>query len=147
MSVAPIPDGFHTVTPYLTIVGATELLDFVKQAFEAIETESVRCPDGRVQHAQVTIGDSPVMMGEAPADFEPMPSTLYLYVDDVDAWYTRAIRAGGTVLEQPEDKFYGDRTAAVKDSCGNRWYMATHFEDAPPDELARRAQSARLKQG
>jgi PhnB protein len=142
MSVRAIPDGYHTVTPYLTIRGATELLQFVQDAFEAVETECIRSPDGRVQHAQVKIGDSKVMMGEAPQDFQPMPGTLYLYVDDVDGWFDRAVRAGGEVLEQPEDKFYGDRTAAVKDASGNRWYMATHVEDVAPEELARRAKSA-----
>jgi PhnB protein len=147
MPVQPIPDGDHTVTPYLTIRGATELLQFVKDAFQAVETECIRSPDGRVQHAQVKIGDSNVMMGEAPKDFSPMPCTLYLYIADVDVWFDRAVRAGGEVLEQLEDKFYGDRTATVTDSCGNRWYMATHIEDVPPDEMARRAESAMQERG
>ena len=141
MAVDPIPAGFHTVTPYLTIRGATELLAFLVRAFGAEETECVRDGAGRVSHAQVVIGDSNVMLGECPADHEPMPTTLYLYVDDVDAWFERAVAAGGDVLEAPNDKFYGDRSGAVKDSCGNRWYMATHVEDVSPEELQRRAKA------
>lgn len=141
MAVDPVPPGFHTVTPYLTVKGATELLEFVKQAFGAEETECQRGPDGKVNHAQVVIGDSNVMMGECPTDLEPMPSTLYLYVDDVDAWFKQAIAAGGEVIEEPNDKFYGDRSGAVQDSCGNRWYMATHVEDVSPEEMERRAKT------
>jgi PhnB protein len=144
MAVNPIPEGFHTVTPYLTIKGATELLEFMKQAFGAEETECMRDGAGRVTHAQVLIGDSNVMMGECPVDHEPMPSMLYLYVDDVDAWFKQAVAAGGEVIEEPGDKFYGDRSGAVQDASGNRWYIATHVEDVPPEEMARRAQAEML---
>jgi len=146
MSVNPIPSRYHTVTPYLATTGATELLQFVKDAFQATETECVRSPDGRVQHAEVLIGDSPVMIGETMKELGPIPCTLYLYVDDVDSWFERAVKAGGTVLEELQDKFYGDRTAAVLDACGNRWYMATHVEDVEPDEMERRAQ-AEMQEG
>jgi len=134
MPVNPIPSGYHTVTPYLTIHGATELLQFVKDAFGAREIECVRSSKGRVQHAQVTIGDSFLMMGEAPPDFSPMPCTLYLYVESVDQWFERAVKAGGEILEPLENKFYGDRTAAVMDKSGNRWYLATHVEDVSPED-------------
>ena len=139
MTVRPVPPGFHTVTPYLAVHCATELLAFTQAAFGAEPSEVVRDGEGRVRHAQVRIGDSIVMLGEVPADQTPYPATLYLYVEDVDAWFRRAVEAGGAVLEEPEDKFYGDRTAAVQDAQGNRWYMATHVEDVPEDELRRRA--------
>jgi PhnB protein len=144
MAVQPIPEGFHTVTPYLTVRGATELLDFVKRAFDAKETECMRGPGGKVQHAQVVIGDSNVMMGEAPAGFDPMPSTLYLYVEDADASFKQAVDAGGTVIEELTNKFYGDRSGGVQDSCGNRWYVSTHVEDVSPEEMERRAATEML---
>jgi len=140
--VNPIPNGYHTVTPYLTIRGATELLAFTKAAFGAEEVECIKAPDGRVMHAEIKIGDSRVMMGEAGDTTPPMPCTLYLYVDDVDAWFQRAKQADAEVIEELEDKFYGDRTAAVRDAQGNRWYMATHIEDFSSEELDRRAQAA-----
>ena len=144
MSVDPIPEGYHTITPYLTVRGATELLEFVKRAFDARETECIRGPDGRVNHAQVLIGDSNVMMGECPKDHEPMPGMLYLYVRDVDAWFAKATAAGATVIEELNDKFYGDRSGAVQDCSGNRWYMATHVEDVSPEEIQRRAETEML---
>ena len=136
--VQPIPEGFHTITPYLTVRGAGALLDFLKRAFDAKETECMGSGDA-VQHAQVQIGDSMVMMGECPPDFEPTRAMLYLYVDDADAWFKRAVDAGGEVIEEPKDQFYGDRHGAVKDPCGNLWYMATHIEDLSPEEIAKRA--------
>ena len=144
MSVQPVPPGYHTVTPYLSIRGATELLAFTKAAFGAVETEAIRSPEGRVLHAQVKIVDSNVMMGEVPKGSEPMPSTLYLYVDDVDEWFRRAVEAGGEVIEEPSDQFYGDRTASVKDGSDNRWYMATHVEDVSPEEIAERSKTQML---
>ena len=144
MPVEPVPPGYHTVTPYLTVRGATELLEFVKRAFEAEETDCIRDDKGRVTHAQVRIGDSNLMMGECPLGRSPMPGTLYLYVDDVDAWFARARDAGGEVIEEPSDKFYGDRSGAVADASGNRWYLATRVEDVPPDEIERRARTEML---
>ncbi len=144
MPVQPIPDGYHTITPYLPVQGATELLDFLKRAFNAVETE-VMAPDGRVRHAEVRIGDSRVMMGETPKD--PMACMLYLYVDDVDAWFDRAVKAGGEIVEKPSDQFYGDRHGAIKDPCGNVWYMATHIEDVSPEEMERRMKEASAAKG
>jgi PhnB protein len=142
MTVQPVPDGYHTITPYLTVRGATQLLDFVKQAFEAVETECLRLSDGSVKHASVKIGDSMLMLGEVPADMpgvEAMPSMLYLYLPDMQAAFDRAVAAGAEVFEEPTDHFYGDRSGAVKDACGNVWYLATHVEDVPPEEIERRA--------
>src|SRR5688572_10063348 len=117
MAVKPIPEGFHTVTPYLLVSGVAGLIDFLKQAFNAEEIHRSASPDGTVMHAQIKIGDSMVMMGEAGGEWKPMPIMLYLYVDDVDAWYHRALKAGGTSERELTDEFYGDRVGAVRDPC------------------------------
>jgi PhnB protein len=137
--VNPIPKGYHTVTPYLTVADAGQLMQFVKHAFGAEELFAHRAPDGSIQHAEVKIGDSMVMMGQARGEWKPRPGTIYLYVPDVDATYRAAVSAGGKSLAEPDDKFYGDRQAAVEDPCGNHWYIAAHVEDVSPDEFQRRA--------
>jgi PhnB protein len=141
MAVRPIPEGFHTVTPYLVVQGVPKLLDFLKQAFDAHEIMRMPRPDGIIMHAEVRIGDSPVMMGEAVGEHKPRPSCLYLYVENADATYKRALQAGATSTMEPADQFYGDRHAGVVDPVGNQWWIATHIEDVPPDELARRAEA------
>lgn len=120
------------------------LIDFLKQAFEAKETERHSRPDGTIMHAEVKIGDSVIMMGEPMGDFKPMPGSIYLYVKDTDATYRKAIQAGAVSIMEPADQFYGDRSAGVKDPLGNFWWIATHIEDVPPEELARRA-AAQMK--
>ena len=139
MTVKPIPEGYHTVTPYLVVQGVAQLIDFLKQAFEAEEIQRMTRPDGTISHAEVRIGDSVVMMGKASGDFKHMPAMLHLYVEDTDAVYRRALQAGATSLREPEDQFYGDRTGGVQDSFGNQWWIATHIEDVSADEMAKRA--------
>ena len=146
MAVKPIPDGFHSVTPYLIVPGVAKLIDFLKQAFEAEETHRSTRPDGAIMHAQVTIGDSAVMMGEPMGEFQPMPGSIYLYVNDTDAVYKHALRACATSIMEPADQFYGDRNAGVKDPSGNIWWIATHKEDVPPEELAKRAEALMKQQ-
>jgi len=141
MAVKPIPDGYHSVTPYLTIPGVAKLLDFLKQAFEAQELHRMPRPDGAIMHAEVRIGDSRVMMGEPMGGCQPMFGSLYLYVHDVDAVYKRALQAGATSTSEPADQFYGDRSAGIKDPVGNQWCIATHKEDVPPEEIVRRAEA------
>jgi len=137
MAVKAIPDGYHSVTPYLVVRGAAQLIDFLKEAFGAQET--FRMPGGGgIMHAEVRIGDSMVMMSDAMGEYGPMPTMLFLYVDDVDAVYERALKAGGVSTQKPEDQFWGDRAGAVKDAFGNQWWMATHVEDVPMEELERR---------
>ena len=138
MAVKPVPEGFQTVTPYLLVPGISRLIDFLKQAFGAQEIQRSAMPDGSVAHALVKIGDSMVMMGEARADWKPMPVMLYLYVDDVDAWYHRAMEAGGTSVRELVNEFYGDRVGAVQDPSGNQWWLATRVEDLSPEEMTRR---------
>jgi PhnB protein len=142
MAVKPKPDGYHSVTPYLIVEGAADLIAFLKAAFGAQEFHRFAAPGGRVGHAEVWIGDSAVMLGDARAEWAPMPSMLYLYVENVDSLYQRAIDAGATSVQPPADQFYGDRSAGVKDAWGNLWWIATHIEDLPADELKRRAEQA-----
>jgi PhnB protein len=141
MAVKPIPDGYHSVTPYLVVPGVATLLDFLKQAFEAQELHRMLRPDGTIMHAEVRIGDSLVMMGEPMGDAQPMLGSLYLYVNDVDNVYKRALQAGATSTSAPADQFYGDRSAGLKDPVGNQWWVATHKEDVPPEEIAKRAEA------
>jgi PhnB protein len=139
MTVKPIPEGYHTVTPYLVVSGAAQLIDFMKQVFAAEELSRMARPDGTIMHAEVQIGDSRVMLGQAGGGTEPMPGMLHLYVEDTDVVYQRALQAGATSLREPEDQFYGDRIGGVADSFGNQWWLATHIEDVSPEEMARRA--------
>lgn len=148
MAVKPKPEGYHSVTPYLVVDGADTLIEFVKQAFGAEETVRMGTPDGKVGHAEVRIGDSIVMLADASASEQgrPMPGMIHLYVEDTDKVYRRAIEAGGTSLREPADQFYGDRSGGVRDPVGNQWWIATHVEDVPPDEMAKRAQEWQAKQ-
>jgi uncharacterized glyoxalase superfamily protein PhnB len=138
-SVKSIPDGYHTVTPYLLVQGAEKLIDFVKNAFDAKETFRMSMPDGAIGHAEVKLGDSVIMLSEAQGgEYKPMPTGIYLYVEDCDATYRRALEAGATSIMQPTDQFYGDRSANIKDQFGNHWYIATHIEDLSKEELSKR---------
>jgi PhnB protein len=139
MSDKHIPEGYHTVTPYLVVMGVADLVRFLEEAFGAEKRELLTTSDGRIMHAEVKIGDSVIMMGEPSEETVAIPSLLYLYVEDVDATYKRAIEAGATSLRPPEDQFYGDRSAAVVDTGGNQWWLATHVEDVSADEMQKRA--------
>ena len=142
MAVKPIPDGYHSVTPYLMVQGVAALIDFLKQAFGADEVFRMPRPDGAIMHAEVKIGDSMIMMGE----HQPMPGSIYLYVNDADAVYQRALQAGATTMMEPGDQFWGDRQAGIKDPVGNFWWIATHKEDVSPEELAKRAEAYMAQQ-
>ena len=146
MAVKPIPDGYHSVTPQLDVKGAAKLIDFMKQAFGAEEIMRMPGPGGALMHAEVKIGDSIVMMSDAVRE-APMPGSVFLYVNDVDAVYERALQAGATSQLKPTDMFWGDRFASVKDSFGNKWGMATHKEDVPPEEMPKRAAAFMKQQG
>ena len=140
MAVQPIPEGYSTVTPYLIVEGADTLLDFVKRAFGAEQRFRMDRADGTVGHAEVTIGNSVVMLAEAGEEWTAMPGGIHLYVEDCDTTYGRALDAGATSLQEPANQFYGDRSGGVRDPAGNVWWITTHVEDVPPDELERRAQ-------
>jgi PhnB protein len=138
MAVKPIPEGYHSVTPYFVLEQAERFIDFVKRAFGARELYRMNTPDGKVTHAELQIGDSRIMVGQASERWRPHTCSVYLYVPDVDGVYRKAVDAGAKSTMQPEDKFYGDRTAGVDDAFGNQWYLGTHKEDVPPQELERR---------
>jgi PhnB protein len=144
----PIPDGFHTVTPYLIVEGAGKIIGFLEKALGArpIHQPTLR-PDGTVMHATLKIGDSMVMIADASEHAKAMPAMLYLYVPDVDSAYRKAIEAGATSIMEPADQFYGDRTGGVKDAAGNGWFFGTHIEDVTPDELKKRAAEMFANQG
>src|SRR2546426_5993292 len=143
--VKPIPDGYHTVTPVLMVNNAAKLTEFLKQAFGARERERYADPNGKILHAEVTLGDSIVQLSDATGEWKPVQVPLLLYVTDTDATYRRALKAGATSMREPMDAFYGDRTAGVKDSFGNSWGIATHQEDVSREELERRAEAQRKR--
>ena len=138
MAVKPIPDGYHTITPVVIVEGADRVLEFLKNAFGATEIMVHRNPDGKIQHSEVQIGDSRLMVSDANEQFPAMPSAFNVYLTDIDNAYRRAINAGATSLREPADQFYGDRTAGVRDAAGNQWWISTHVEDVGPEELERR---------
>ena len=140
--VKPIPEGYHTVTPYLVVQGAGKLIDFMKAAFNAQEMFRMPMPDGSIGHAEMRIGNSAIMLGEANDQHKAMPPCLQLYLEDVDAVYARAVAAGATPVAEPANQFYGDRRGGVQDMCGNYWWMATHIEDVSEEEMKRRMEAA-----
>jgi len=143
MSVNSIPQGYHTITPYFSVRDAHGLVDFLKRAFDAV-VEIHTMPDGSVLNAQVQVGDSMILVGQAPKD-QPadrlMPAMLYMYVENADLVYRKAIAAGGESIREPADQFYGDRVGAVRDLAGNQWWIATHKEEMSSEEMTRRAAS------
>lgn len=134
----PIPAGLHSANVYLIVHDAAKQIAFLEQAFGAQEIHRSVLPDGNIIHAEVRIGDSTIMLGQANQQYPPRPATTYLYVDDVDDTFRRAVQAGGKSLAEPKNQFYGDRSAGVEDPCGNYWWIATHVEDIPHEEADRR---------
>jgi PhnB protein len=132
------PEGYHSVQPYLIVKDATGLMDFMKAAFGATERMRMGPPDGGVMHAEMDVGDSVIMLSDATPQFGPMPATMVVYVDDCDRVYKQALAAGASSEREPADQFYGDRTAGVNDAFGNKWWIHTHIENVPPDEMERR---------
>ncbi|MDQ4121362.1 MAG: VOC family protein [Acidobacteriota bacterium] len=141
MSVKPIPEGYHTVTPSLIVRDAAKLIDFMREAFDAKEIIRFDDPEGKVAHAEVKIGDSMLMIGEANAEFPPSQSMIHLYVENADAVYESAIKAGAETVKELVDQFYGDRSGCVKDSFGNLWWIGTHIEDVPMEEMHQRIEA------
>ncbi len=138
MAVQPIPEGYRTVTPYLIVQGAETLIEFLKRGFAAQEIRRTLHPEGCIMNAEVKIGDSMIMLSEARGEIKAMPSMIHLYVENADATYESALRAGGSSIMEPKDEFYGDRAAGVKDPTGNHWWIATHQEDVSSVEIDKR---------
>ena len=143
--VKPIPEGYHSLTPYLIIDGAAEALEYYKKAFGAVEL--FRMPHGdKIGHAEMKIGDSPFMLGDehpqegyrGPKSIGGSPVGLMIYVDDCDAVFKQAIEAGGTEKKPLQDQFYGDRSGTLTDPFGHVWTIATHKEDVTPEEINKR---------
>lgn len=140
----PIPEGYHSITPYLIIKGAAQAIEYYKQAFGAAEILRMATPEGTVGHAELRIGDSIFMLGEevpqrgyrAPQGSSPVG--LMLYVDDVDRVFRQAVAAGGRVEKEVQDQFYGDRSGSLRDPFGHSWTVATHVEDVSEEEMKRR---------
>jgi PhnB protein len=150
MAVQPVPDGYHTVSPYLAVEDAATAIDYYKKAFGATERVRMEAPDGKIGHAELEIGDSIVMLADPfpqastkpPHELGGTSAGVFLYVEDVDAVVKRAVDAGATVTMEVADQFWGDRFGTVTDPFGHVWSVATHIEDVPPAEMAERAKAA-----
>ncbi len=138
MSPHAIPAGYHSLTPYICVSGAAELINFLKSVFYAEEQEKIAVPNGKILHAEVTIGDSRLMICDPREENCLRNGAFYLYLADVDASYRRALEAGATSTMEPTDMFWGDRMATVKDRFGNEWQLAKRIEEVSPEELQRR---------
>jgi PhnB protein len=150
MAAKPIPEGYHSVTPYLYMKGAARAIEFYKKAFRATERMRITQPDGRVGHAELQIGDSVIMMADefpemgvrSPESLGGSPVSIHLYVEDADATFQQAVAAGATVRRPIADQFYGDRLGGLTDPFGHTWRISTHIEDLSPEEIEKRAASA-----
>jgi len=149
-NVKPIPDGYHSVTPYLIIKGAADAIEFYKKAFGATELFRMPAPGGKVGHAEIKIGDSPIMLADestemgylSPTTLGGSPVSIMIYVEDVDTIFKQAIAAGGEQIKPLQDQFYGDRSGTLKDPFGHAWHVATHKEDVAPEEMEKRMAAA-----
>jgi PhnB protein len=148
--VNPIPEGYHSVTPYMIIDGAAAAIDFYQQAFGATEVVRFPGPNGKIGHAEIMIGDSHIMLADEHPEMNALgPKTiggaaikLMIYIEDVDAVVDRAVAAGAKIIRPVADQFYGDRTGGIEDPFGHIWYVATHIEDVPMEEMEKRAAAA-----
>ena len=155
MAVQPIPEGYHTLTPYLAVEDAERAIEFYKDAFGAEELFRMPAPDGRIGHAELQIGDSKLMLSDPfpqsnvrpPSERGGPTASIFMYVDDVDATFEQAQRAGATVVSELEDMFWGDRFGTVADPFGQVWAMATHKEDLSEEEIAERGKAAMAEMG
>ena len=149
-TVKPKPEGYHTATPYLIIRDAARAIEFYKKAFGASEIMRMADPSGKIAHAEIKIGDSPIMIGEespdrgarSPEALGGSPVSIFLYVEDVDGLSRQAIAAGAKVLMPVQDQFWGDRYGKLADPFGHHWDVATHKEDVSPEEMHKRAAAA-----
>jgi uncharacterized glyoxalase superfamily protein PhnB len=153
MSVKPIPEGYHTLTPFLTVRNAERAIEFYKQAFGAQERSVAKGPDGKVMHAEVKIGDSVIMLSDEFPEFGSLspqsvggsPMGLHIYIENVDAAFDRAVKAGAQVEMPVSDQFWGDRYGKLKDPFGHKWSIATHVKDMSADEMKRSMDDAMAK--
>jgi PhnB protein len=150
MAVKPIPEGYHTVTPYLAVDDAAEAIEYYKKAFGAKERVRMEAPGGKIGHAELEIGDSLVMLSDAfpqssttsPKELGGTSGSVFMYAEDVDAVVKKAVDAGATITMEVADQFWGDRFGSIQDPFGHIWSIATHVEDVPPEEIAERGKAA-----
>ena len=150
MAVKPIPEGYHTVTPYLAVDDAAEAIEYYRKVFGAKERARMEAPDGKIGHAELEIGDSLVMLSDpfpqattrSPKELGGTTASVFMYVKDVDAVVKQAVDAGATVTMEVADQFWGDRFGTVQDPFGHLWSIATHVEDLTPEEIAERGKAA-----
>src|SRR5438034_8971065 len=134
----PTPQNYGTVTPYLVVDGGARLSDVLRETFHAEERARINDKEDHVGHAEIKIGNSIVMMADSTPQYKPIPSQLYVYVENVDDTYRRGLKAGGISEQEPTTQFYGDRTSAVKDPTGNVWWIASRVEEVSSEEMERR---------
>jgi len=150
MAVNPIPEGYHSVTPYLIVRGAAKALEFYKKAFGAEEIMRMESPGGKIAHAEIQIGNSRIMLADehpemdakAPESFGGSPISLLIYCKDVDGQVKTAVEAGARIVRAVKDQFYGDRMGTIKDPFGHSWTIGTHIEDLTPEQMKERAAKA-----
>jgi len=150
MAVKPIPEGYHTLSPYLAVGNAAQAIDYYKNAFGAKERVRMEAPGGAIGHAELEIGDSVVMLSDPfpqsstkpPKELGGSSVSVFMYVEDVDAVVNQAVDAGATVLMEVADQFWGDRFGTVQDPFGHTWSIATHVEDVTREQIAERAKAA-----
>jgi PhnB protein len=155
MGTKPIPEGYHSITPYLGVDDAAQAIEFYKRAFGATERSRMDGPDGKIAHAEIQIGDSLIMTSDQfpqsstkpPKELGGTSVAIFLYVEDVDSVVQDAVDAGATITMPVEDMFWGDRFGQVQDPFGHIWQIATHVEDVEPAEMERRAQEAMASMG
>jgi PhnB protein len=142
-TVKPIPDGYHTATPYMICKPAAEAIEFYKKAFGAVEVMRMAGPDGRIGHAEIKIGDSHIMLADehpemsiySPQHYGGSPVSVLLYVGNADATVSAAVAAGAKITRPLKDEFYGDRAGNIVDPFGHQWYIHTHIKDVSPEEM------------
>ena len=150
-NVRPIPQGYHSVTPYLICQDAARAIEFYKKAFGAVETVRMPMPGGKIGHAEIKIGDSIIMLADenaeaqaySPQHFGGSPVSILLYVEKVDNVFNQAVSAGAKAVRPPQDMFYGDRTSSVTDPFGHNWYIHTHVKDVSPEEMRKAMEATR----
>ena len=155
MTVKAIPDGYHSVTPYLSIRGASQAIEFYQRAFNATELFRLVAPSGEIGHAEIRIGDSAIMLADPceegafrhPQSLGGSSVGLHLYVEDVDALFAQAVAAGAKTIRAVQDQFYGDRTGTLEDPFGHVWFLATHKEELTPEEINQRAEALFRQRG
>ncbi len=155
MAVKPVPEGYHTVSPYLAVDDAARAIEFYERALGAKEASRMAAPGGKIAHAELEIGDSRIMLSDPfpgtstspPGELGGTSASVFLYVEDVDAVVQRAVDAGATLTMEVSDQFWGDRFGAFRDPFGHVWSVATHVEDVAPEEMAERAKTAMAGMG